>query len=77
MKRADREDFAKRQAQWDAFHKWESERSRQPISIEERLSWYVAAFKLTHNTLNRADFNDIEAKTEFIQTLRGRLAHLK
>ncbi|PYS34215.1 MAG: hypothetical protein DMG14_30050 [Acidobacteria bacterium] len=71
------EEFSERQAQWDAFNQWQSGREPEPLSLEERLAWYVAAFDFTFGLLKPVSVNDIEAKVQFIRHVRERLAHVK
>jgi hypothetical protein len=71
------EDFAKRQAQWDAFHRWESRRNHPSFSLEERIAWYVSAFNFTRDVLKRASLKNTEAKIQYLRDVRERLAHLK
>jgi hypothetical protein len=70
-------EFAKRQAQWAAFNRWQSLHEPAPISREDRLAWYVGAFHLACELLKPVSLNDIEAKVQFIRDVRERLAHLK
>jgi len=39
------EDLARRKAQWSAFHSWQSQNPAPGLSFEERIQWYVAAFR--------------------------------
>ena len=69
------EAFVRRQTQWDAFHRWESLRKSEPIPVEERIAWYMAAFRLSR-ALSAPDAGHIGKVTQ-IQHVRERLAHLK
>jgi hypothetical protein len=77
MMNTQREEFVKRQAQWDAFHRWESCRDYQSLSLEERLDWYISAFNLVRGARNPVSLEDIEIKVRFIRNVRDRLAHMK
>jgi hypothetical protein len=67
--------FVRRQAQWDLFHSWEDLQSALPISIDERVAWYVAAdrFSRAHSP---QEFN-VHARVEEIRQVRESLARLK
>ena len=77
MRSTPREEFARRQREWDAFHRWESSREPQALSAEERIAWYSAAFNFSRHFPKPLDPADIAAKVEYIQQVRQRLAHLK
>ena len=47
------EDLARRKAQWSAFHSWQSQNPAPGLSFEERIQWYVAAFRFTRDVLKR------------------------
>ena len=71
------EDFVRREAQWNAFHSWQSQYPAPTLSLEERIDWYVAAFRFTRDVLKRICVRDIEAKVQFVGDVRNRLAHLR
>ena len=71
------EAFAKRQAQWDAFHQWESSKKDGPLSLEERLAWYCAAFSLSRTWSSAADRSrHLDGRVKAIREMHNRLAHL-
>ena len=67
--------FARRQAQWDLFHRWEAFQSVLPISIEERVAWYVAADQFSR-AYSPQEF-DFRARVKEIRQMRESLARLK
>jgi hypothetical protein len=71
------EAFQKRQAQWDAFHRWESSKQPAAISIEERVRWYAAASDFSRSHSPAAHPGEIEKRAKDIQEIRSRLGHLK
>ena len=71
-----KEALASREAQWNAFHRWESQRRVAAIPIEERVAWYVQAFRIYRGLPARADSVSTSARLAVIQTIREGLAHL-
>jgi hypothetical protein len=69
--------FADRQAQWDAFHAWESTGKAAPLPLEDRLAWYFEAFTLSRMFSSSADREHLQTKVREIQEARCCLAHLK
>ena len=70
------EDLARRKAQWSAFHSWQSQNPAPGLSFEERIQWYVAAFRFTRDVLKRVGVRDLGQKIQDIRDVRKRLAHL-
>ena len=66
-----------RQAQWDAFHRWENQRPQSEFSIEERVAWYASAFQLSRRFSAPLTEKDLQNKAQAIRILRERLAHIK
>ena len=68
--------FAERQAQWDAFHEWESSRIGVPLPLEDRLAWYFQAFTLSRICSPGVDREYLQTRVKEIQEARSCLAHL-
>jgi len=66
-----------RQAQWDAFHRWETQRPQCELSIEERVAWYTSTFQLTRQFSASLTETDLQNKVQAIRILRERLAHIR
>ena len=64
----------RRQAQWAQFHQWECSRPVVPISVEERVAWYVAAYTLGRSRLLQEGFRE---RVNHIQGIRARLSLLR
>ncbi len=75
--RLDREAFVKRQTQWDAFHRWEGSRPAQPLSLQQRIDWYVAACRFCRTHAPPATAKDIDRKVKHLRAVRERLSHLR
>jgi hypothetical protein len=69
--------YTDRQAQWDAFHRWESSREKPALSLEDRIAWYRAASRFIRSYSPSLTFEEIESKVRGIQASRERLSHLK
>jgi len=76
QKRSD-EPLKKRQAQWDAFHQWEASRQIAPLSLEERVDWYLSAGRFSRVCSSAAPAEEIQTRVEQIGLVRERLAHLQ
>jgi hypothetical protein len=68
--------FVKRQAQWDAFHQWESSNPHSSLTIEKRIAWYRAAARFGRSRVKEADSERIERRIKVIGEIRKRLARL-
>jgi hypothetical protein len=75
MGNASLKDFAKRQAQWDAFHDWETRQDAAPLPMEQRVAWYSSAFDFTYRALAQHP-KDIQKKVELIRRVRHMLSYL-
>jgi hypothetical protein len=67
--------YASRQAQWDAFHRWESGRAAV-LSVEERVQWYASALSFCAGRFARSDA-DLLDKVSQLKAVQKKLAHLK
>lgn len=64
-----------REAQWNAFHRWEASHRDAP-SVEERISWYCAAFRFARDHSSTFDESSFREKTERIGKIRERLSRI-
>jgi hypothetical protein len=69
--------FTKRQAQWDAFNQWEMTRQPAPLSLEERVDWYISADRFSRSLAATPIREDVLRRVKQIQLVRERLAHLR
>jgi hypothetical protein len=65
----------RRARQWDAFHEWERSRGETPLTLDERLDWYISAFELVR-ILPAAIPKDMDEKASRIREVRSRLKDL-
>ena len=71
-----RDTFAARQAQWDAFHAWESSRAPVDLTIEQRVAWYIEAFRWARDHGAAPARDDLQTRSGELMERRRRLAHL-
>ena len=72
------ETFQRRQKQWDVFREWKSSRIVAPLSLDERVAWYNAAFLwVKEHSAALPSWMSLQTKATTIMELRQRLAHLK
>jgi hypothetical protein len=69
-------DWIRRQDQWEAFHRWEASRAPFPLSLEQRIAWYVEAFSFSRAHASAQAAARIQTKVEEIREVRDRLARL-
>ena len=68
--------FTKRQAQWEAFHRWESSKAIKPLSLDERITWYASAYNFSVAHSPQADTDHIHERVNHIRRMQERLAYL-
>jgi hypothetical protein len=71
-----REALRERARQWDAFHEWER-RQASPLTLEERIAWYVAASHFVQKLPSAPTVRDLHEKAAHLRDLRASLKHLK
>jgi hypothetical protein len=71
------EEISRRQVQWDAFARWELEHKQQLASLEQRIAWYIAAFKFSRNFIRERSSEELQAKVQFILAVRERLTYIR
>lgn len=73
-----KEQWRKRQAQWDRFHAWEAKHGSFSLSPEERLAEVGALvdLALAKQRPKKESARDLKAAAEGIAVMRQRLAYL-
>jgi hypothetical protein len=71
------EALVRRRMQWDSFHRWQDSQTDTSQSIEDRITWYAAAFKFARTYSRKTDAADRMTRIEDIRRTRERLAGLK
>jgi hypothetical protein len=70
------QDFLKRQAQWDEFHRWEASGRHIDMSLEQRIAWYTSAYCLSRRYSPRCLTEHVSTKVQQLREMQERLAKL-
>ena len=69
--------FAEREAQWKAFHHWESSIEGSDLTLEERVAWYGSALRFALKHTGQTDSADnLQDKARTLHRVRQRLSGL-
>jgi hypothetical protein len=68
--------FLNRKAQWNKFHEWKSSSVPLPISIEERVAWYSAAFRFSQKWSHPIGLDEILVRVNHLQMMQFGLVPL-
>ena len=69
--------FEKREAQWSAFHQWESSSDGGELSLAERISWYRSAVRFALRHARPMDNGPhLQEKAKVLRRVQQRLSGL-